>query len=355
MKKYNRIIIVLSFSAICLLGFIKLRSNKEIIDEKAQMQEVIIKEIPVSVETVNIEKINSELAITGNFEARKSLSVIAESQGVINTLKVSPGQTISKGQIIAVIDASALKTQLMSAQASLDKSEKDVERYQNLLNVGAISQTQFEDVQLGMKNQLAQIANIQQQIQYTSAKAPMNGTISEIFLEEGSFVNLGTQIASIIDISTVNLIVTVDEKSIVKVKNQQKVNITTEVYPNQIFIGTVNQIGIQADASRKYEISISLTNDSAFPIKAGMYGKALIPIGDNQNKEYLTIPRKSVVGSVKQPQVYLAINGKAVLTNIEIGEAVGEKVIVTNGLQQGDKVITTGQINLDNGRAIKAL
>ncbi|MGH1434122.1 MAG: efflux RND transporter periplasmic adaptor subunit [Lewinella sp.] len=357
MKYIKPAIITLAVLFIGFLGYQKLSANKAIIDEKAQQQEVKITAIPVTTTTVNSQKVNNELAIIGTFAARKELSIIAEAQGRITSLKVTEGQSIGRGQLIASIDDASIRAQLTTAQASLDKAKKDVERYSNLLSVGAISQTQFEEIQLGMQNQQSNITAIQQQLQYTRVKSPMNGIVSEILLEEGSFTNPGTEIATVVDISQLNMIVMVDERDVVKIKVGQSVNITTDVYPDVIFKGKVNQIGVQADAARKYEIAVELNNnDRQHPLKAGMYGTAIIPTGDNTEKFVLTVPRKSVAGSLKQPQVYVLKDGNiASLKNVEVGETIGDQVVILSGLQEGDQVITTGQINLDDGRQVKVI
>jgi len=242
----------------------------------------------------------------------------------------------------------------MTAQASLEKARKDVERYKNLLDVGAISQTQYEEIKLGMQNQLSSITAIEQQLKYTTAKSPMSGIIKEIMLESGSFANLGTEIASVVDISKLNMIIKLDEKDIVKVKRGQVVKIITEVYPDKTFNGRVKNIAVQADIARKYDVSIELTNSKSMPLKAGMYGTAHIPIG-NDSKTALVIPRKSVVGSLKQPQVYIVDNETAKLINVEVGESIEENVIILSGLQEGDQIITTGQLNLDNGKGVNVI
>jgi len=337
-------------------GYNKLNENKAVIDQKATQTEPVIAEIPVTTVPVSLQELNNEIELIGTFEARKELNVFAESQGRINRIYIKEGQRISKGQTIATIDDAAVQAQLVTARASLQKAQKDVERYKNLLDVGAISQTQYEEVQLGMQNQASNLTTIQEQLKYSTAKSPMSGVVKELILEEGSFANPGTQIATIVDINNLNLIVKMDEKDVVKVKNRQKVNITTEVYPDVKFSGRINQIAVQADVARKYEIAIELSNSRKHPLKAGMYGNVKIPskAADVQNTA-LAIPRKSVVGSLKSPKVFIAKDGKAILTDIEVGETIEENVIVLNGLNEGDLVITTGQINLDNGRDIKII
>jgi RND family efflux transporter MFP subunit len=353
--KYLKIIITLVvIGGVVFLGYNQLQKNKEIIDENAELRETVIAEIPVTIALAQMQKIEDKLEVVGTFEARKELSAIAESQGRITNLYIEEGQSISKGKVIATIDDATIQSQLKTAQSSLEKSKKDVERYKNLLNVGAISQTQYEEVQLGMQNQQSNITALEQQLKYTSARAPMSGIVKEVKLEQGSFANPGVEIATIVDISKLNMIVKVDEKDVVKIKRNQKVAIETEVYPNQSFSGRITQIGVQADVARKYEVSIEVANSSKYPLKAGMYGTVAIQTAQKQI-EKLVIPRKSVVGSLKQPQVYLARNGKATLTDIQVGETIEDNVVVLNGLSEGDQIITTGQINLDNGRAIKVV
>ena len=352
MKFVKIIITLIAIGGLTFLGYNQLQKNKEVIDQNAELRETIVAEIPVTITLAQQQKIESKLDVVGTFEARKELSAIAESQGRITNLYIQEGQSISKGKVIATIDDATIQSQLRTAQSSLEKAKKDVERYKNLLDVGAISQTQYEEVQLGMQSQQSNITALEQQIKYTSARAPMSGVVKEVMLEEGSFANAGMQIATIVDISKLNMVVKVDEKDVVKVKPNQKVQIETEVYHNHTFTGRITQIGVQADAARKYEVSIEVANSNKYPLKAGMYGTVSIQTAQTQI-EKLVIPRKSVVGSLKQPQVYLAKDGKATLVDIEVGETIDDNVVVLNGLSDGNQIITTGQINLDDGRAIK--
>ncbi|MEZ4951045.1 MAG: efflux RND transporter periplasmic adaptor subunit [Saprospiraceae bacterium] len=350
--KYLRLILIIVLIGAGAGIYFQLQKNKALIEEKASQTETVITAIPVKTVAVTKEKLNPNLKLVGTFEARKELTVIAESQGLITNILVEEGQNISKGQILAHIDDATIQSRLTSAKAALEKSQKDVERYKNLLDVGAISQTQYEEVKLGMQNQETNLITLQQQLKYTKAKAPMNGVVSEVMLEEGSFVNPGSAIASIVDINKLKLVVKLDEKDIVKVKKGQKVQVSTEVYPDYQFSGVINQIDVQANAARKYEVAIEMDNSKEHPLKAGMYGVVEIPSQVKSEETVLTIPRKSIVGSIKNPQVYVAGNNQALLKDIEIGELLEDRVVVKSGLQEGEEIIVTGQINLENGRAI---
>lgn len=354
--KFIKILVPIALIAAAVLwGGLQLKSNKEVIDTQAQQIETIIQNIPVQTVKVTLDTLSDHLSVTGTFEPRKSLNVIAEMQGIITQLNVQEGQNIKKGTIIARIDDSAIQAKIRNAQAALDKAKKDVQRYQNLLDVGAISQTQFEEVELRYKNQEANMATLSQQLDYSVVRSPINGTIQELKLEQGSFASPGAPIATIVDINQLKMVVNLDEKDVVKVTQNQQVEMTTDVYPGVKFHGNIGQIAVQADEARKYKVTIDLKNNSAYPLKAGMFGQVELPVAERFVEVAPMIPRKSVVGSIKKPQVYVVDQDRAVLKSIELGNNKEDKVAVLNGLNVGDEIVVTGQINLENGKQIKII
>jgi multidrug efflux pump subunit AcrA (membrane-fusion protein) len=112
-------------------------------------------------------------------------------------------------------------------------------------------------------------------------------------------------------------------------------------------------VGVKADDARRFPVELELTNDPAHQLKAGMFGTALF--GTGTPRETLLISRNAITGSIKMPKVYVVENGKAVLREIRIGSANDHQVEVTGGLTEGEMVITSGQINLDNNVSVKII
>jgi len=81
-----------------------------------------------------------------------------------------------------------------------------------------------------------------------------------------------------------------------------------------------------------------------------MFGTALFSVGSN--RETLMIPRHAIVGSIKDPRVYVVEGDKAFLRDIRIGIATDKEVEVLDGLKVGEWVVTSGQINLDNNSTV---
>jgi membrane fusion protein, multidrug efflux system len=334
--------------------FFKLYTNKTIINERAQAVPQGVSAMPVKVATVEQNKLDNAISFTGSFEARKSLPLIAETQGYIIALNVREGQAVKRGQVVAQIDPTAVQSNMTTARAAYNNAVKNKERYERLVKAGAISQKQYEDIALNVDNARANLTSIQQQMKYTVIHSPMSGIIGDVKLEQGSFATMGTQIGNVVDVSKLKMVLKVPEEDVLKLKEGQTVQIKTDVYPDHTFNGKVTLISIQADAGRKYDVEVEVDNTSAFPLKAGMFGTALLDAQNTDESSKLFIPRKALVGSVKDASVFVLNSDNTVmLKKIEVQNQSGDKVIVQSGLTPTDKVITSGQINLQNGDKVR--
>ncbi len=350
---------IITIGAIVLVaGFMAftLYNNKKEINKNAAAVPDEVGSVPVKVTAVTLKKMDNSIELTGNFEARKEVPLTAEAQGSLIQLSIKEGQKVGQGQVIARIDPTAIQSSLATANAALNKAIKDKERYERLVNAGAISQKQYEDIALNVDNARANLAGIQQQMKYTIIRSPMSGTVSSVLVERGSFATVGMKIGTVIDVSRLKMVVQVSETDVVKIKKGQPVEIKTEVYPDHIFNGNISLISVQADAGRKYDVEVEVGNNSAFPLKAGMFGTVSLEAKTADDGEKLFIPRKAIVGSIKEAQVFVLNNDSTVtLKTIEVQNISGDELIVLKGLNNGDKIVVTGQINLLSGKKVKVI
>ncbi len=353
MKRMITIVVILVLAG--FMGF-TLSSNKKEMDENAKAVPLEVGLVPVKAATAQLKKIDNSILLTGNFVARKELPLIAEAQGSIIVLNIKEGQSVSQGQVIARIDPTAIQSSLATANAALKKAIKDKERYERLVAAGAISQKQYEDIALTVDNENAHLAGIEQQMKYTIIRSPMSGTVGEVNVEKGSFATVGMNIGSVIDVSKLKMVVNVSEADVVKLKKGQPVQIKTEVYPDHIFKGNITLISVQANEGRKYAIEVEVPVSADFPLKAGMFGTVTLNAETNDNSEKLFIPRKAVVGSIKDAQVFVInADSSVTLKSIEVQNISGDEVVVLKGLNTGEQIVTAGQINLQGGRKVKVI
>lgn len=349
--KTKNIIIVVIIALIGLTGY-TLFNNKKEMKEKAS---IVPKEfaIPIQTATVGGKIISNGLTATGEFKGWEEVTLVAESQGSIQYLKVKEGQKIRKGQVIAKVDAVSLSSQLSSANSAFAKVEKDVARYERLLKVGAVSQSTLEDVRIQLENARASIAQINQQLSFTVVKSPINGVVNKLMVEETSFVMPGNEIAEIVQVERLKIIVNVAEDNLAKIKERQKVSIKTDVYPLETFEGRVSNISVKADASRKFQVTIEVGNTKDNQLRAGLFAEVNFEALKTNETEAMFIPREAIIGSLQNPLVYIVQDSSVILQKIKVGAVINGDVVVLEGLKNGQQVVTKGIINLTNGTKVK--
>jgi multidrug efflux pump subunit AcrA (membrane-fusion protein) len=106
-------------------------------------------------------------------------------------------------------------------------------------------------------------------------------------------------------------------------------------------------IGSKANMGSSFPVQFLVNNTSDLKIKSGMFGK--LNLKNDIQEKGIIIPTSAIVGSANQPQVYIVKNGKSSLQNISISKKIQNKVVVSNGLNEGDVIVTNGFINLFDG------
>jgi RND family efflux transporter MFP subunit len=350
MKKVLTIISVLAF--IAFVAF-KLTSNKKAIDANTEsaLEAEKYAHIPVKVITVNDSNAVLNLEESGVFKSRQEIEVSASVAGQVIVLRAKEGQFISKGAVIAQINNAALQSQLITAEAVLSNAIKDAKRLENALTVGATTKMQVEQAQLAIENAQTNISSIKEQMKFYTITAPMSGYVNHLHIEQGSYVMPGTKIIDIVDIGTLKLIVKVDETMVPIIKIGRSVPVTTDVFPGKKYIGTVTNIGVKSDNSQKFDVEITIGNGCS-DLKSGMYGKAYFE--KLSSTQGMFVPRGAIVGSLQDPGVYV-INedSTAHFKKITTGSYSGNFIAVTSGLSAGERVVTMGQINLQEGVKVK--
>lgn len=203
---------------------------------------------------------------------------------------------------------------------------------------------------MGLKSAEIQKKQLQKQLKSTTIVAPFSGVITKKLIDLGSMIGPGTPVVEITDISSLKLTVSVPERDIMKFKLNQKVQVSADVYAGKVFEGTVSNLSVQADKAHNFKVQITVRNTNQ-EIMAGMYGS--VSLANSKSVTSLAIPRKALVGSSKNPQVYVIRNGKAYLTSFNAGTSDGDFIEVISGIAKTDKIVVKGQVNLQDKSNVK--
>lgn len=345
----KKIITAVVIAGLLVAMGIVLSGNKKKIEASKQLPPV--KAVAVSVETVAEKTFSDNLSVLGTIVAHKEVNVVAEAQGRVVEVAFKNGDAVSQGQTLVRMDGELRSAGLMAAQVNYDKAQADLNRYEALLKDKSIPEAQVEAARFALKAAEAQLITAKRQLADMRIVAPFAGVINTKNVEVGTMLMPGTPVASLVDISSLKVKVSLPEKEVFKIKRGDKASITTDVYTGYAFTGTVDVIGVKGDEAHNYPVEIILqNNDNAHPLKAGMFCK--VTFGNMPSRSMLAIPREALVGSAKQPQVYVVNQDKAQLKDVVLGSEAGTYIEVLQGLSKGEQVVVNGQINLNDGMAV---
>jgi len=345
-------ILVITLVGIGITGMVvfKLVFNKRKINEQNKPVKVENIRIPVTVTVAKEEIQQVSMIKTGMLAPFKEAKVLSISSGNIQRLLCNLGDNVHQGQTLAVIDSRLLELELQKSTSNVSKLRRDLQTYTDLLAGNAATREKVDAIRQDYNDAVNQVQQLQRQIADASIKAPTSGIIGAKPVEEGMFVTAGTEIASIVNLSQLKVQVNLTQAEVYQVTLGQKVKLTTDVYPDKSFQGTITFISPQANQAYNYRVEITANNDKSAPLRSGTFVYADFSKSTKQN--VLLIPREALIESTKDASVYVVKDGKASLTNISVGGEYGNGIQVISGLQPGDQVITSGQINLKNGSLI---
>ena len=336
-------------------GFIgwKLSSNKAKIDKKNEpvVQKEIV--IPVSAITLEKEMVNNELTKIGNLIPNREADITAATAGKLTSVNFNLGSYVSQGGVVAKVDNRQAVLNLQQARTTKTKYDKDYTRYKTLLEGEATTEASFQDIRLQRDNAANQIELLNKQIADASVRAPISGQIVSKLKEPGEYVNPGTPLGHIVDISVLKANVMISETDAYSLRVGNKVTVMTDVYPDVALSGTISFISNQGDATHNYPVEVTLHNSKSYPLKAGT------TVTVNFNKKgggmLLTIPRTALTSGTKDPKIHVVENGIARLKSIVIGQEIGNNIEVVSGVEEGTQVITSGQINITEGSKVNVV
>ncbi|QPH41577.1 efflux RND transporter periplasmic adaptor subunit [Pedobacter endophyticus] len=343
------IVVVVALGAIAYV----LSNNKKKNEEKTAFIAKGGGAVAVRVATVEKKVVNLDFVANGNFVPKQELNFLSENAGRVKAIYVDEGDRVSKGQVLARIDAEIINTDRETAEATYQNAKRDLARYQSSFETGGVTQQQLDQAKLAAENAKLRLQASQRRVSDANIKSPINGIVNKRYIEVGAFVTAqGTQLFELVDVSKLKLQVSVNESQVANLKVGNSVEIQSSVFPDQKFSGKITFIAPKADATLNFPVEIEVSNDTKNSLRAGMYGTAVFNFP--KQAPSILVPRTSFAGSVSSNQVFVLdkANNKAKVRNVTSGRILGDNVEILDGLNEGETVITSGQINLAEGTPV---
>jgi len=348
LKKIANLIVLLAFFA--LIG-LKLFSNKRQTDNELNNFLAYEQVTPVTTIFASFLPFEEFRMETGLFEPFQEVSLVSETQGLVLQLEVKTGDKVRKGDLLATIDKGLLEEQLSLARLNLQTAEEDLRRFKRLLKSDAATQQQLEQVKLTYENAVNQLARSKEQLDHTRILAPVEGYISSRSIERGTYITPGMPLMTIAEQSRLLFVVQVTESLMDHIHPGQKLQVFPSSLPDECFEGVIHEISVNSTKSGRYSVFVKVDNPSC-RLKSGMTGQARFSFRETQG---IIIPRKCIVNSILDPSVYL-VSGDSVIEREVSAQLLSEsRVMIQDGLAEGERVVLSGHINLVPGSKIRIL
>lgn len=345
MKK-SFIIILSVLAVVGFIGFTLAKNKKKIEANKVVVDRSII---PVAVSTVKAEYqlFDGKVSLPANLELNNEATIAIGIQGKIEKLGIEVGSRVAKGQVIGHLDSRLKLINLKANELTLSKLEKDLQRNTELFKGNAGTELSVTNSKYDVENTRIQIEQVKQQITDGNIISPISGIVTSRKLMAGEFASPGTVIATVVDDVHLKAVVFVNEKDVYQLKLGQVATIFSDVFPRKNFVGQVKFISPKGDENHNYRVELQLNTNQ---LRAGTYVMVGFDLG--KKTSVLQIPKLALVEGTKNPYVYVVQNNVATIQKLTVGREIGENIEVISGLQAGQEVVTSGQINLTNGSKI---
>lgn len=360
MKKYFSFCMMISAVAILASCHHK---TEEAAPEKFALSDTMAKMIQVG--TVSNCNIDNALTLSGqvSFDENNVNKIYPNSSGQVMESKVSLGDKVTKGQVLAVVrsaDIAGNYADLSSSESDIAIAKKQMDNEQSLYQSGIASEKEYleakEDYQkaLSAKNKIVSSINLSSGVQ-TSANgtyklvSPISGYIVEKKINTGEFIrgDAGDNLFTISDLKDIWIWANVFEEDISKVAVGADAQVTTLAFPNKIYHGKVDDISQVLDPDNKaMKVRIKLDN-SDLTLKPDMFAKVIVSA--KQSNQALCIPFSSVLTEDGKNYIVCYYSKDSLkVKQVDLLQVAGANAYINGDLHVGDKVVTKNQLLLYN-------
>jgi RND family efflux transporter MFP subunit len=307
-------------------------------------------------ERVEAKTLNRGVFNPGVMEAFRVAEIKSEVDEIVVKKMVEDGQAVKVGQPLLQLSQTRTKLEyeqkrnaLLSAQADVRKTARDVGVQKKLLRNLAVSRQQVDDAGQSFEKAKASLSIaaqefdiVQKKLASTLVRSPLDGMVLKDYTKVGSAVSTGKELITVGDISKFVVRSKIDELDIQSVKIGQTVQITADAFAGQVMQGSVKSIASQAEreAFAKVEVITDITDAQSLQLKHNL--SVRINIVTEQIPNALSVPIKSVIKKDGDTAWVMVRNSLKLIgkRKIKIGKTAGDRVQVLSGLTEGNEVGT---------------
>ena len=341
---------------------------------------------PQTVTTTKVQPLEwqPQLAAVGTLVAVRGVDVTTEIAGLVRSIEFKSGQDVRTSEVLVRLNDDSDVAQLHSLQAAAELAATVVKRDQAQLEVQAISQAQVDADTADLKSRRALVAQQEATIAKKTIRAPFAGRLGITSVNPGQYVNPGDKIVTLQTIDPIHIDFNLPQKRLENIAVGQVVDVVADGFTGVTFPGRITAINPKVDPSTRNVLIEATLANAKRQLLPGMFADANVEVGDK--KRYLTLPQTAITYNPYGSTVFIvrtrreadaaakaasgaapssasaaasapAAAGSAASADslvvqqvfVTTGETRGDQVAILKGLDEGQQVVTSGQLKLKNG------
>lgn len=309
--------------------------------------------VRVKVMKVALSEQKTSGRFSGTVEEAAGTPLSFSVMGTVNAVSFRLGDRVEKGQLLASLDATSVRSSYDAAKAALVQAEDAYRRMKELHGKGSLPEIKWVEVQSKLQQARSMEEMARKNLKDCKLYAPFSGVIADKSVEVGQNVIPGMAVGKLLGVSRLKVKISMPESEIASVSLHQKAEIVVPALGSRRFSGMVSEKGIMADPfSRSYEVKIDVA-DAGGDLMPGMVAEVRLA-GADGGTAVIAPARIVQLDEKNRSFVWIDNNGVAEKRVISCGDFAGDGVVITSGLKVEDRIIVEGQQKVCNGTKITA-
>lgn len=314
----------------------------------------------ISTTTVNFENWEPTISAVGTLKAQKGTDITPQLAGIVSEIPFESDSDVKQGDLLVGLANEDDVAKLKALEADADLARLTYNRTKELVRSRAVSQAQLDNATANLKSAMAQVAAQQALVDKKQIRAPFDGHVGIRLVDIGQYLTAGQKITTLQALDPIYIDFTLAQRDINLVAVDQSIAITTDAYPGKTFNGKVIALDPKLDPiTRNIAVRAQLTN-ADHKLLPGMFASITITTGVKEKK--LTLPQTAITYNPYGETIFLVVKGTpdadgktpliAQQKFVKTGTTRGDQVAIVSGVDEGQIVVSSGQLKLKNGTPV---
>jgi membrane fusion protein, multidrug efflux system len=343
-----------------LLLFVVLAAIKAMQIRKMMAMPMVMPPTTVSSVQVKQEDWPPIFSSIGTISAVQGATVSAELAGTVAEIKFENGGIAKKGDVLVRLDASSEEAQLKSSEADLELARSDLARARDLAGRNVVSKAELDAAESKFKQKEGVVNNMRSMIAKKEVLAPFDGQLGIRQVNVGQTITAGQQVVSLQALDPLYVDFALPQQDLPKLSPGLEVRVHTDVAAGREFPGKLTALNSSVDpVTRNVTLQATIENKD-HALRPGMFAKIEVLLSDKQ--QTLVVPGTAISYAPYGDSVFVIEKKKDEKTGqesqvlrqqfVRVGEARGDFVSITKGLEDGQQIVSTGVFKLRNGMPV---